>query len=223
MYNYNTDKDNTDCCLEKQKENHMKLTILAIATSLTVATSAAAGDFDNTTASVNAEWDRFEFELNGSTDGGYDSVKLGAEVLSYNLGEKTTSTLDVYLKHYDVDVALAATDEVGLGAEYTVTYAPSALSLYGSADLEYRTEADVFRLTPTVGTAYEVSKVTTVWGEVGYTWDVTNDWAREGGKLEVGADFAVADNVALSPSVVHRFDAGANDGTQLNLGLNLKF
>jgi hypothetical protein len=194
----------------------MKLTILAIATSLTVATSAAAGDFDNTTASVNAEWDRFEIELNGSTDNGYDSVKLGAEVLSYGLGENTTSALDVYLKHYDLG------DEVGLGAEYTVTYAPSALSFYGSADLEYRTEADVFRLTPTVGTAYEVSKVTTVWGEVGYTWDVTNDWARKGGKLEVGADFAVADNVALSPSVVHRFDT-ANDDTQLNLGLNLKF
>lgn len=194
----------------------MKLTVLAIATSLTLATSAAAGDFDNTTASVNAEWDRFEIELNGSTDNGYDSLKLGAEVLSYNLGEKTASTLDLYVAHYDLG------DDTGVGAEYTVTYAPSALSVYGSADVEYRFNNDNFLVTPTVGAAYEVSKVTTVWSEVGYTWDASNDWARNGGKLEVGADFAVADNVELSPSVVHRFDT-ANDDTQLNLGLNLKF
>lgn len=233
MYNYNTDKDNTDCCLEKQKENHMKLTILAIATSLTVATSAAAGDFDNTTASVNAEWDRFEFEIEGASDTGYLSSTVGYEALSYNLGADATGTLDVYAKHYDpAGLALlgfvtapGVTDDFALGAAYTVAYAPNTFSVYGSAEVEYLFENEVFLVTPTVGAAYEASNVTTVWGEVGYTLDATNDWDGIGGVAKVGADFAVADNVTLTPAIVHRFDRanGAVDDTQLNLGLNLKF
>ena len=194
---------------------------MLIATAFALATSAAvsAEDFDNTTATVSAEWDRFTFEIKVSEDDGYVTAKIGAEVLSYGLGENVDSTLDVYAIHYHAD------DEFGVGAEYTVTYAPNAWSVYGAADVEYFVDAEVFYVTPTIGTAYTISEVTTVWGEVGYTWDATIDWTRQGGVAEVGVDFDFATNITLTPSVVYNFDqaSGADDEAQLNLGVNLKF
>jgi outer membrane protein W len=197
----------------------MKTTLIALATTLALAGAASADDFDNTTMTVSAEWDRFTFELEGSADNGYESATIGAEVLSYSMGENTTNALDVYLTHYH------AADDVALGAEYTVTYAPNAWAVYGSAEVEYNFGTDAAAVTPTVGAAYTVSASTTAWGEVGYTWDATNDWARVGGVAEVGVDFAVADNITLTPSVVYAFDQanGAADEAQLNLGVNLRF
>lgn len=199
----------------------MKTMILAAAlAAVTVtATAAVADDFDNTTATVSAEWNRFTFEVEGAEDDGYVSATVGAEVLAYSFGEKTNSALDVYLTHYH-DV-----DELALGAEYTVTYAPNALSVYGAAQVEYGFDSEAFEVTPTVGAAYEFTATTTAWGEVGYTWNATDDWARVGGVAEIGVDFVVADNITLTPSVVHKFDRanGSADESQLNLGVSLKF
>jgi opacity protein-like surface antigen len=204
----------------------MKTTLIALATTLALATTAAAAEpapeaadhFSNTTASVTANWDRFTFELEGSEDGGYTSATVGAEVLAYTMGEHTTNTLDVYLTHQH------AVDDFELGAEYTVTYAPNAWSVYGAAEVEYRFANDTVGVTPTLGAAYVAAEAVTVWGEVGYTLDATNDWAQEGGVAEVGVDFAVASNIMLTPSVVYAFDrAGYEDEAQLNLGLNLSF
>lgn len=199
----------------------MKTKLFALATTLVLAgaASASADDFDNTAVTISAEWDRFTFEVEGAEDTGYVSATVGAEVLSYSMGEHTTSALDVYLTHYH------AADDVALGAEYTVTYAPSAWAVYGSAEVEYNFGTDAAAVTPTVGAAYTMSATTTAWGEVGYTWDATNDWARVGGVAEVGVDFAVADNITLTPSVVYAFDQanGAADEAQLNLGVNLRF
>lgn len=204
----------------------MKNTIFALAATLALATTASAeadpapvaDHFSNTTATVTANWDRFTFELEGSEDDGYVSATVGAEVLAYSMGEATTNTLDVYLTHYH------AADDVALGAEYTVTYAPSAWAVYGAAEVEYNFGTDEASVTPTLGAAYTVSATTAVWGEVGYTWNATNDWARAGGVAEVGVDFAVANNVTLTPSVVYNFDVpGAADEAQLNLGVNFSF
>lgn len=206
----------------------MKTTIIALATTLSLATAVAAGaepvadvaadHFSNTTATVSATWDRYTFELEGTEDGGYESATIGAEVLAYTMGEHTTNTLDVYLTHQH------AVDDFELGAEYTVTYAPNAWSVYGAAEVEYRFADDTVGVTPTLGAAYVAAEAVTVWGEVGYTLDATNDWAREGGVAEVGVDFAVASNIMLTPSVVYNFDRdGYEDEAQLNVALALNF
>lgn len=197
----------------------MKTTFIALATTLALAAPAVAEDFDNTTVSVSAEWNRFTLEVEGNEDGGYTSATVGAEVLSYSMGEHTSSEVDVYVTHDHV------ADDFALGAEYTATYAPNALSVYGTAQVEYGFDAEEFEVTPTLGAAYVASEGVTVWGEVGYTWNASNDWNRVGGEAEVGVDFAVASNIMLTPSVVYAFDQadGSADEAQLNLGLGLKF
>lgn len=196
----------------------MKTTILAIATTLALTAPVAAEDFDNTSVSVSAEWNRFTLEVEGDSEG-YVSTTVGAEVLSYGLGANVDSTLDVYAKHID------AVDDFAIGTEYTVSYAPNDFSAYGSVELEYDFASEDTSVTPTIGTAYIVSEGIEAWGEVAYTWDASNDWAKVGGEAEVGVDFAVASNVVLTPSVVYAFDQadGAADEAQLNLGLGLKF
>lgn len=196
----------------------MKTTILAIATTLALATSVSAEDFDNTAVSVSAEWNRVTVEVEGDSDG-YVSATVGAEVLSYGLGENVDSTLDVYATHYE------AIDDFAVGAEYTVTYAPNALSVYGAAEVEYNFGTEDTTVTPTLGAAYVVADGVEAWGEVAYAWNANDSWARVGGAAEVGVDFAVASNVVLTPSVVYAFDRadGSADEAQLNLNVGLKF
>lgn len=201
-----------------EKEYNMKTTLIALATVTALAAPVAAEDFDNTAVSISAEMGRFSLEVEGDSNG-YVSTTVGAEVLSYGLGTNVDSTLDVFAKHYE------AVDDFAVGAAYTVTYAPNALSVYGSAEVEYDFASEDAFVTPTVGAAYVVAEGVNAWGEVGYTWNASNDWAREGGVAEVGVDFAVASNIVLTPSVVYNFDqvGGAADEAQLNLGVGLKF
>jgi outer membrane protein W len=198
-----------------EKEYNMKTTIFAFATAFALTTTSA--NADNIHATVTAEWDRFFLTLEGSEDNGYESATVGAEVLSYSMGTNIDSALDVYLTHYHND------DEYAVGAEYTVTYAPNALSVYGSAQVEYHFDDKEVLVTPTVGAAYVVAETVTAWGEVGYTWDASDDWNRHGAVAEVGVDFAVASNIMLTPSVSYEFDNGQDNDAQLNLGLSLKF
>jgi opacity protein-like surface antigen len=195
----------------------MKTTIFASVAAFALASSVAlADDFDNTGLTLVAETGKLEFTLEGAQNTGYTSATVAYEALSYNLGENITNTLDVFVAHYDLG------NEFGVGAEYTMTYSPNALSVYGSAEVEYLVDAEDFFVTPTVGAAYTVAEGVDAWAEVGYTWNASNDWARNGGVAEVGVDFAVAENITLTPSIVHTFDT-ANDETQANIGVKFSF
>lgn len=199
----------------------MKKTIFALTTmtALAMTSVASAKDFDNTTASVTAQWDQITFELEGTENTGFESVTVGAEVFAYNMNEAIASTVGVYATYYN------SADEFAIGAEYALTYSVDALAVYGSAEVEYNFETEEVSLTPTIGAAYAVSETATLWGDVGYTFDMTNDLDRVGGVAEVGVDFAVASNITLTPSVVYVFDQanGAADEAQINLALGLKF
>lgn len=195
----------------------MKNTVFVTAAAFAVvaASAAVAEDFDNTELTVTANAGQFEFVLEGTADAGYESITVGYEALSYNANENTTGALDLYVANR------RATDEFSVGAEYTMTYTRDALSVYGVADAEYFIDTEVLTLSPTLGASYVAAEAVTVWGEVGYTWDATNDWAKQGGLAELGVDFAVADNVTLAPSVRHYFDGA--DTTQAHLGVNFSF
>lgn len=198
----------------------MKTMLIATISAAMLATSAAAGDFDDVRATVRADWNQFFIELEGTEVGGYASTTVGAEVLSYDIGETVTSTLDVYAK----TMRDKSDDEYALGTEYTVTYAPNAFSVYGAAKVEYNLDTDIATATPKVGAAYDISTATTAWGEVGYAFDATNDWDKRGGVAEVGVDFKVAENITLTPSIVHNFDRPDEENeSQLNLAVGFKF
>jgi hypothetical protein len=195
----------------------MKTVFVAAAAMAVSATVASANDFDNTGVTLTAETGKLEFVVEGTADNGYDSLTVGYEALSYGAGANTTGVLDVYATTH------RANDEFSIGAEYTMTYSRDALSLYGSADAEYFVDSEVLAVTPTIGASYVAAEAVTVWGEVGYTWEANNDWAKQGGLAEVGVDFAVAENIALTPSVRYNFDGAAADNTQAHLGVKFSF
>jgi hypothetical protein len=199
----------------------MKLSLLAILTATTMATAAAAGDFDNAQLSVVAESGALAFKLEGNQSNGYTNMEVRAEVLSYSLGKNVDSTLDVFVGHNRV------LDQMTAGAEYAVVYAPNAFSVYGSAELAYTAQTnnlssgDVF-VTPTAGVSYVFAEKLTAFGEVSYSWNASNSWTTQGGALEVGMDYAITPKWSLVPSLVRTFDTGA-DSTQLHIETRFAF
>ena len=191
----------------------MKTTILAMvaAFGLTAGT-ASADDFDNTTASVTAEFGRYDLTIEGSEDNGYTELSFGANIVG---------GLDMSATHYH------SADAYGLGLDYTMTTQVGAVAVWGVAEVEYiAPEGDFgdgdFFATPTVGAGYDITDAVTAWSEVGYTWNASESFDRVGGVAEVGVDFTLADNVTLTPSIVRTFDTAA-DNTQAHIGLSFSF
>lgn len=202
----------------------MKTTMIALAAVAALTTSVAfAEDFNNTVVSVTAESGALSFKLQGDQLNGYTNLEVRGEVLTYSMGENIDSTLDLFVGHNRVF------DEMTVGAEYTVTYAPNAWAVYGSAEVAYTattsdlSNGDVF-VTPTVGTSYVFAEKFTAFGELGYTWNASESWAREGGTAEVGVDYAITPDWFVTPSVVHSFDRqGRDDETQLHIATRFVF
>jgi opacity protein-like surface antigen len=218
----------------------MKNILLVAATSLALTSTAAFADrdrdrdrdrdvpvaqvaenFDNTVASVTANIGRYSFTVEGTEDTGFTQLEVGANVLSYGINDNLNSTLDVYGVWYHSD------EQVGLGVDYTVTYSVNDLSVYGVANLEYVANENDFNdgdffTAPTLGASYQLTDKVGAYTEVTYAWNASDDFSKVGGEVELGANFALADNIALNPALVRSFDT-ANDTTQLRVGLVLDF
>jgi hypothetical protein len=200
----------------------MKNILISIFAALALtAGAAAADDFDNTTASVTAEFEQFTLTVESDSDNGYTKLQFGATIFEYELSETVDAKIDAFTAHYDAE------DQYGVGGAYTLTYSVDALSIWGVAEVEYIGLADDFNIgelyvTPTVGVGYDLTPTVTAWGEVGYTWIATNDWDHDGGTVEVGVDFELADNVVFRTSLSRDFDTAVEE-TQVNLGLNFNF
>lgn len=202
----------------------MKRTLIALVAAFGLtATAAAANDFNDTGFTLTATTGAFEFQIEGTANTGYNSLRIGAEVLSYNLSDTVDASLDVFGAYYRAGVTGDASEEIGLGTEYTMGYTQDALRLYGSAEVEYLTRAEVFLVTPTVGAAYQFDTNFEGFAEVGYTWDASNDWAAKGGLAEVGVNIGLAENIVLTPSIRHTFDRAVADNTQVHLGVSFSF
>lgn len=191
----------------------MKTTILAMVAAFGLTAGAAsADDFDNTVASVTAEFGRYDLTVEGTEDNGYTELSFGANIVG---------GLDMSVTDYH------SADAYGLGLDYTMTTQVGEVAVWGVAEVEYiAPEGDLgegdFFATPTVGAGYDITDAVTAWGEVGYTWNASESFDRMGGTVEVGADVALADNVTLTPSIVRSFDTGA-DETQAHIGLTFSF
>lgn len=194
--------------------------ITAMALSF-VGGTASADNFDNTVASVTAEFDRYDVTIEGTENGGYTELSFGADVMSYDITDSITGELAVSATRYQAD------DTYGLGMDYTATYYAGAFRAWGVAEVEYIAPADDFSegdfyATPRIGAGYDVTATTSVWSEVGYTRNASNDWDTVGGVAELGVDFHVAENITLTPSVVQTFDT-SDDEAQLNLSVVMSF
>lgn len=206
----------------------MKTTILAMIASFglaaSVASVASADNFDNNTYSVNITLGAMDFSIDGNKDD-LTNFEAGVTGFGYTAGD-FEGELRAALT-YDLDA-----DTVGVRGEYNAGYDfSSSFTAYGTAAVEYITpDNDLgngdFFLDPSVGVSYAFSNTLSVFGEVGYTWDLTDDHVGAGfedrGYVEAGVPFAVSSTVTVTPSVVREFNT-ANDETNLNLGVTLNF
>jgi len=200
--------------------------MIAMITSLALTTGSAFAqssteNFDNTVASVTVEFGRYNLEVVGTENIGYTSATVGAELLTYVLTDSVTSTVGVYAEH------LRSAETVGLGLDYTVTYNADAMSLYGVLNAEYVVAEGTikngdFFTTPIIGVEYQVSEVFTGFGEVTYSWNMSNDFARNGGSVKLGLDMALADKLTVTPAIVRSFDDSI-DTTQAHIGVAFRF
>jgi hypothetical protein len=192
---------------------------ILIATAFVFAgTAAMAADFDNNSVDLVLE---------------RDNVTVGVSTLA---GEPTDLSLGVTVLPYAVmgleaDLTLGAkygiqSEDITLSAAYELSKNIGKLNLNGAVKAAHTIESGagegVWAVTPSVGAKFNVNDKLSAFGKVSYEWDASNDWARAGGDAEVGARYAVTDDLALTPSLVRTFDTGA-DETNLNLKVALRF
>lgn len=193
-------------------------TIILTAALVLASTAAFAADFDNNSLDLVLERDNMSFGIS-STAGQANDLSVAVTVLPYAvMGADADLTFGAKYGIQSEDITLTAV--YGLSKNY------GQMNVYGTAEAEYTIASGAVEgawdATPTVGVGYTVNDKLSAYTQVGYTWSASNDWAQEGGTVEVGARYAVSDNIAITPSLVHSFDTGA-DETNLNLKLALQF
>lgn len=194
---------------------------LMLSTALVLAASVAfAADFESNEVVVSAQSGGLEFSL-GTVDGELTSVATTGTFANYQLGRFDTSV--------DATVAYGRADEtLGVELAYNLsTDLNDRVELYGTAAVAYTAPTSDLgngevSVAPTLGAAYSINETLSAFGDVTYSWTATNDWAREGGAVEVGVDYQVAQNVTVTPSLVRTFDTGA-DATNLKMELGFRF
>jgi len=198
----------------------MKTTIATIALMFGTATSAMANDFDNATFGLTVNSGMMDFTVDANQNALTD-FEVGVTGLVHSLGSADAEVRAAL--NYNLDA-----DTIGLRGEYNLAMAVADQTVaYGTVGLEYTTANNNlsngdFSFDPSVGVTYTLNDQISVFGEVGYTWNISNDWSRTGGYLEVGVPVTVASKVTLTPSLVRTFDDGL-ESTNAKLSLNLTF
>jgi len=199
----------------------MKNFMITTALFATLSTTAVAADFEANQYVTTFSSGMLEFSLGAVETDLTSATATAVGVATYSFGKVDTS----------VDLSFGydfAEDEVATAATLNaVTSVNPLLSVYGSAEVAYVAASDDLSngdvlVSPTVGAAYAVSDRADVFAEVGYAWNASENWTREGGEVEVGLDFAVNDAFTVSPSLVRSFDT-TEDATNFKLEATLRF
>jgi hypothetical protein len=198
----------------------MKKLLVTTAIALGLSTPVMAGNFDNTQLRTVVYSGNFEFSLSGDTQNGMDYVGVGYHYLHHSLGSLDANVFT------ELSYGMV-TDDVTVDLEYQAYGAAGLFTLYGSVGVEYNALANNFgsgtwTFAPYVGTSYDISEVVGVYGEVGYNWDISSNFTRQGGYAEVGLDYLLTENVAITPYVTRTFDTNNNE-TQFGLVVGLSF
>lgn len=197
----------------------MKTVLFASAFAALFATSVVAEDFDASSVTLQFNRDNIQVEA-GSVAGEMTDLTVGAYVMPHTvLGAEADLFASLSYGVVTEDITLAA--KYGLQREIN-----AQLTAYGSVEAAYTVASGstdgAWDVTPLVGGSYRLNDKLAAFTEVSYGFDVSNDWASEGGTLEVGADYTVASGVFLRPSITRSFDTAA-DETNASLTLGLSF
>lgn len=193
----------------------------AIVGTMFVSTSVYAEDFDNSTFETVLYSDRFQFSFSGDNEDGFDSVSAGVVFLPYTIGETYNANVYTEVEYHFLE------DLVTLSGEYQMYKEFNFGEVYGAAAVDYVASEDDFSdgdwyMSPYAGVVYDVSDSVSTFVEVGYTWDMSNEWDTTGGYGELGVDFLINEDIKVTPSIVQEFDTPDEDA-QMNLTVALQF
>lgn len=201
----------------------MKKLLLATVAVFGLATASFAENFDNTSLTVVASSDTLDYKLHADSTNELTGLSVGFYAFPYTIGETVDANMYVELGYGRMDESLNVDLEYQLKTNltpYTRAYGALSAEYYISADNVDSEGALVF--APYVGLAHDLNPKLSVFAETGYDWEVTNDWAQNGGYVEVGGSYMLTDTVYFQPSVVRTFDTAAND-TQAKLEIGFAF
>lgn len=197
----------------------MKTVLMASAVAALFATSAVAGDFDTNSVTLQFNRDNIVGKL-GVTAGEVTDLSVGAYILPHSV---LGADADVYVATtYGV-----VTEDLTFGATYGLQKKlGDKLTAYGSLEAAYTVASGstdgAWEVTPLTGASYSLNENLAAFGEVSYAFDASNDWAQDGGLVEVGVDYTVASGIFVRPSLTRSFDTGA-DETNAALTVGLSF
>lgn len=199
----------------------MKKLLIAIAATLGFATASFAGDFDNTQFTTTLSSGSLVFTLENTVNDPITELSVGANLHSYSMG-KINVDLFAELGYNRLNDTMNLRGEYQLGMPVN-----DRVNAYGAMAVDYVAASNDlsngdFYLDPYVGASYSFTENTSVYAEVGYTWNISQSWAANGGYAEVGVDYYVTDRWMLTPSLVRTFDTG-NDSTQARIGASVSF
>lgn len=198
-------------------KNTLAMTALVVALS---SNASAADNFDNNTYKLSVGSGALDFALDGNKNGITD-FEVGATGLEHTLGEVDAVARAAFGYNFN-------TDTISVRGEYDALYDVTAsATVYGTVAVEYATiETDLadgdFLFDPSLGVEYVFDNTFAVFGEIGYTWNMSDDWRREGAYVEVGMPITVNKSITVTPGFVRGID-GSADETNFNLDVGVVF
>jgi len=203
----------------------MKTFVLAAVAALGLGTAASAADFDVNSFTTTVTTGNLEFSastLFGEDLAGFGddfAVGAGVYVLPHTLG-----TLDAEVFVFGAYADLGDETFGALGAEYIATSTEEGSALEFSLQAAYVGLTDDFSngdviLTPSVNLTMELAPQIGLFGELGNSWNASEDLTNEGGYAEVGLNVALTDAFTISPSVVQSF---GNAGDDMSAAVEIK-
>jgi outer membrane receptor protein involved in Fe transport len=197
-----------------------KLLLTASAIFGLTASVAVAEDFENTSFETVVYADNLQFSLSGDNNDGVNAASAGITFMPYQLG---TVNANLYA---ELEYGFL-TDEFTVTGEYQMYRTFAFGEVYGAAAVNYVAHEDdlsdgEWAFSPYAGVTYGLTDNISAFTEVGYSWNMSQDWDQVGGYGEVGVDFAISENITLTPSVVKTFDT-VDDSTQMNLTMAFQF
>lgn len=211
----------------------MKTLIIAAVAALGIASTAIAGGsvrpeprpaviVEPADNGVELSFELTVSDLRSDTDfGDVWSFRAGATVLTYELGPGI-STLELFGELGEV----RGDEYAVLGAEYAWAVAANRTTVQLAGEVAYVMIDDFdngfFAVTPSALVSHDLGRGVDLYGEVGYSWDATNDWTRVGGYAEIGLDVEVNEAFSVRGAVIQPFDT-ADDDAYAEIGLQLNF
>ena len=205
----------------------MKTLVIAAIAALGLASVANADAFDTNLLKTTLVTDNLEFSLEGTIGDELDNL---GDAWRFEAGgyffDHTVGTFDGTVYFFG-QFGEAFDNEFGaLGAKYILTqdFGAGEVELSGEANYFMLDDFDNgdFLLTPRARVTLEATDAVAGFGELGYSWNASEDFADLGGYGELGFDFGLTNEVMLSTSVVAPFET-ENDDMFAKVELTLNF